>query len=151
MSRRNSGGLATALLEVGGKAPWRVTVIAAVTLFVTFHLLASIDVPSTTATAAMGPFVLRHILRSVATILQFLVPGLLLVGALASAIIRKRRRTVHSSVVAAGGGNAIRDLSWREFEQLIGAHFAHQGFAVEETGQSGPDGGIDLKLRHGKD
>lgn len=36
---------------------------------------------------------------------------------------------------------------WREFEKLVGEAFRQQGFAVEETGLGGPDGGIDLILR----
>jgi hypothetical protein len=64
MSRRNSGGLVTGLLHIGAKAPWQVSVIAAVALFVTLHLVASIEVPSTTTTAMMGSFVVRQMLRS---------------------------------------------------------------------------------------
>lgn len=33
------------------------------------------------------------------------------------------------------------------FEQLVGEAFRRQGFLVEETGQGGADGGIDLFLR----
>lgn len=38
-------------------------------------------------------------------------------------------------------------MSWRQFEQLAGEAFRRQGYAVEETGLGGADGGIDLKLR----
>ena len=53
MSRRNSGGLVTGLLHIGAKAPWQVSVIAAVALFVTLHLTANIDAPVTTTPATM--------------------------------------------------------------------------------------------------
>lgn len=36
---------------------------------------------------------------------------------------------------------------WRQFEQLVGEAFRRQGYAVEETGLGGADGGIDLILR----
>jgi restriction system protein len=42
---------------------------------------------------------------------------------------------------------SIRNLSWREFEQLVGEAYRRQGYDVEETGGGGPDGGIDLVLR----
>jgi restriction system protein len=43
--------------------------------------------------------------------------------------------------------DSIRDLSWQDFELLIGEAFRQQGFAVEETGGGGADGGVDLRLR----
>ena len=45
------------------------------------------------------------------------------------------------------GVASIAALSWREFEQLVGEAFRRQGYLVEETGQGGADGGVDLILR----
>lgn len=46
---------------------------------------------------------------------------------------------------------SLSALSWREFEQLVGEAFRRQGYAVEETGGGGADGGVDLVLRgHGE-
>lgn len=45
----------------------------------------------------------------------------------------------------------IRQMSWQDFELLVGETFRRQGYAVQETGQGGADGGIDLILqRNGK-
>jgi restriction system protein len=41
----------------------------------------------------------------------------------------------------------LRSLSWRQFEQAIADLFRRQGFRVQETGGSQPDGGVDLILR----
>ena len=41
----------------------------------------------------------------------------------------------------------IRSMPWRQFEQLVGEAYRRQGYKVEETGGSGPDGGVDLILR----
>lgn len=40
----------------------------------------------------------------------------------------------------------LRQLSWREFEVMVGEAFRMQGYAVEDTG-SGADHGVDLRLR----
>jgi restriction system protein len=45
------------------------------------------------------------------------------------------------------GVESLRQMSWRQFEQLTGEAFRRQGYAVEETGLGGTDGGIDLILR----
>lgn len=42
---------------------------------------------------------------------------------------------------------SVAALDWRQFEQLVGEAFRRQGFLVEETGQGGADGGVDLVLR----
>ncbi|MBB6368625.1 restriction system protein [Xanthomonas sacchari] len=60
---------------------------------------------------------------------------------------RHRRRLLDTRTtlesLAAGG--------WRQFERLVGEAFRRQGYAVEETGLGGADGGIDLILRkHGR-
>lgn len=56
---------------------------------------------------------------------------------------RHRRRLLDTRTdldsLAAGG--------WRQFEQLVGEAFRRQGYAVEESGLGGADGGIDLILR----
>ena len=38
-------------------------------------------------------------------------------------------------------------MNWRDFERLVGEAFHRRGYAVEETGLGGADGGIDLILR----
>lgn len=73
---------------------------------------------------------------------------MLLIGcwlaALASFLGRGRRRQLLDSQT---GIDSLRRMSWRQFEQLAGEAFRRQGYAVEETGLGGADGGIDLILR----
>jgi len=41
----------------------------------------------------------------------------------------------------------IRDLSWREFEELVAEAYRRQGYTVIENETIGADGGIDVRLR----
>jgi restriction system protein len=45
------------------------------------------------------------------------------------------------------GLDSLRAMTWREFEMLVGEAFRRRGYAVEETGLGGKDGGIDLIVR----
>lgn len=45
------------------------------------------------------------------------------------------------------GTESIRELSWRQFESLVGEAFRRQGYLVLENPSDGPDGGVDLRLR----
>jgi restriction system protein len=65
-------------------------------------------------------------------------------GALASFLNRRKRRQLLESQTGMG---SLRNMDWRSFETLVGEAFRRQGYAVEETGQGGADGGKDLVLR----
>ena len=41
----------------------------------------------------------------------------------------------------------IREVPWQAFEQLTAAYYREHGYEADHTGQAGPDGGIDLKMR----
>ncbi len=41
---------------------------------------------------------------------------------------------------------SLEDLSWQEFELLVGELFRRQGFAVQMCSGDGSDGGVDLRL-----
>ena len=42
---------------------------------------------------------------------------------------------------------SIRELSWKQFEELVGEAFRRQGYLVLENEGAGADGGVDLWLR----
>lgn len=44
------------------------------------------------------------------------------------------------------GIESIRQLDWREFEQLVADSYRRRGYAVAENHTPGPDGGVDLRL-----
>ena len=74
----------------------------------------------------------------------WLVLGACWLAALVSYIGAKGRRRLLETRT---GLDSLRSLSWRQFELLVGEAFRRQGYAVQETGLGGADGGIDLLLR----
>lgn len=44
------------------------------------------------------------------------------------------------------GIESLKNISWREFEMLVGEAFRRRGYFIEETGLGGKDGGIDLVI-----
>jgi len=65
-------------------------------------------------------------------------------AAFVSGVLTLKRKILFAS---AKDIDAIRAMSWREFETLVGEAYRRQGYMVEETGGGGADGGIDLLLR----
>jgi restriction system protein len=83
--------------------------------------------------------------KAAANIGQFLLPIVFAGGAVNSALRRRRRNELHDA--AATGAEAIAGMSWAQFEVVVGEAFRRRGYAVEETGGGGADGGVDLVLR----
>ena len=76
--------------------------------------------------------------------LAWLFLGMCLIAAVVSFFnARHRRRLLDTRT----GLESIAAIGWRDFERLVGEAFRRQGYAVEETGLGGADGGIDLIVR----
>lgn len=78
------------------------------------------------------------------SIVAWLVLAMCAMAAFASFLDARRKRRL---LDARSGLASIAALGWRDFERLVGEAFRRQGYAVEETGLGGADGGIDLVLR----
>ena len=70
----------------------------------------------------------------------------LAIGLLGASLSIVRTRSRSSLLEQQRGLETLRALPWTKFEQLVGEAFRRQGYRVEETGQGGADGGIDLLL-----
>jgi restriction system protein len=66
----------------------------------------------------------------------------LLTAAISAVGARRRRRLLDRQSNIEG----IRDLTWQDFELLVGEAYRRKGYEVVENGGGGADGGIDLRL-----
>jgi len=146
MARTRKTGLVEDLLELGAVLPWWLSLVLAAAAYGILHHYAMGEVPTVTVPGQLGGMVVQQIVKTLAAVGQFLVPLLLLIGALISVIGRHKRRHLVVEVAGDASGNALRTLTWREFELLVGEAFRMRDYAVTETGGAGADGGIDLRL-----
>jgi restriction system protein len=145
--KKNSPG--RDLMNLVALMPWWGGVALAAVLYLLLHQLAVMPAGSINSNAQIGPTVQRMMLTSFASITQYIVPLLCLVGALVSFLGRRRRSALAADVSASSCADALNGMPWGEFELLVGEAFRQQGYNVLEKGGSGPDGGIDLVLRKG--
>ncbi len=126
-------------------------VFLAAVSFILLHWYAGKEV-SIATTGMNGVFqnILPGFLRSFAFFAQVIIPSALLIGSLISIIHKLRRRKLYDTACRSTSGNPLEDVSWREFEQLIGEYFRRQGYKVQET-KDGADGGIDLILKKNRE
>jgi len=142
MARRNQS-MAEDIIDITAKFPWWVGVILAAISYFGLHSVASKGMPHGSP-GDLSTTIRTGLFYTLAALGQYALPFVFGIGAVGSIIGTVRRKKLHSDV--SSGNKMVADISWQEFELLIGEYFRRQGFSVQETG-SGADGGIDLILK----
>jgi len=148
MRRRN--GLLDELMDIGSRLPWGVAVVLAIVSFSALHYWATRTAPVPGSLATLGALADRQLVTVLASLLQYVVPICLLLGAVVS-WTRRRRGVDLLEKAAADPARSVHSMQWQDFERLVGANFERSGFDVEQTGGGGADGGVDLILRKGRE
>lgn len=131
MARRRKEGLFQVLLDF----PWWVSIIVGGVAFVMLRWI----VPSVVAHNK----ILADIAQGFSGVAGYIALFFLFPAGLSffKQVIRGRKLEAQRNL------ESVRDLSWREFEGLVGEAFRRQGYFLIEKGGNQPDGGIDLVLR----
>ena len=149
MPRKRKTSLIEDLVDVVSLLPWWAGVAFAVIGYLVLHRVANPAAIAAYQPGQIGGFAARAIITAFASVGQYAVLLIGLVGAVISFVRRKKRAALATDVAQAQSADALDGMSWREFEMLVGEAFRLQGYRVAETGGGGPDGGIDLALTKG--
>lgn len=148
MARRKQS-TAEDLIDIVAMMPWWAGVALAVVSYAWLHHVAVAPAPTVVTTGQMGSFVAGQFGKTLAMIGQYLLPLICLGGAAISTLGRAKRSRLLADVAQNSTAGALDDMTWSEFELLVGEAFRRKGYAVTETGSSGADGGVDLVLSKG--
>jgi restriction system protein len=94
----------------------------------------------------VGSYLLALLGWALASVGQYLLPAIFLLGAAVSAIRRRKAERLHEAALYA---DAVARMSWQDFELLVGEYFRRQGYSVIDNGGGGADGGVDVFLKKG--
>lgn len=136
MRSRRRGGF-----EELARLPWPVGLIAGLVAFLLLHEGVPAWMASTGGPLAQGFFQGMGGIFGAAS--WILLAGCWLAALLSFLDARRKRRLLETRTDL----DSLAANGWRDFERLVGEAFRRQGYAVEETGLGGADGGIDLILR----
>ena len=150
MARRRKTSPFEDLTSVLALLPWWVCLGLAVASYLVLHSLAAPAVLGASFKPDKGAALMfLTLFKGLATGGQFVLPIVCLAAAVMSVVARRKRGALVSMVAQSRAPDALHEMSWREFEMLVGESFRLQGYQVLETGQAtggGPDGGVDLML-----
>jgi restriction system protein len=124
---------------------WGGVALAVISYFWLHHIAIAALAPM--PPGQIGAGLSQVLYKGLATAGQFIVPLVCILGALTSAWRRHQRASLFANTAQSKSVSALNDMSWQEFELLVGEAFRRGGFAVVETGGGGADGGVDLVLR----
>lgn len=147
MPRRGKTSLAEDVINLVALMPWWLGVALAVVTYFVLHAVATAPLPKLLLGTQVSSLMPNAAWRGLAQIGQYLLPFLFALGALTSFLNRRKRRSLHQEVQQSHAPDALERMSWREFEMLVGEGFRQRGYAVQESGGGGADGGVDLVLR----
>lgn len=145
MARRRQSGFED-LCELAARLPPAVSLVLAILSYFVLHAFSLQEIPIAGGVDEPSRLVFGTMARALSSVGQYLVPLILLVGALVSYLRRKRRKALAEQTRARGEVGALFDMNWREFEALVAEAFSQQGYQVKENHGAGPDGGVDLVL-----
>lgn len=146
MARQKTSPFEDMILLVS-KLPWWIGIVLALGSYVVLHVIASRPPTPVSGPGQMGDVVVRGLTTVMAQFGQYILPFGFSIGALMSAITSTRRNRLYDTVASRPGASALSEMSWSEFEDLVGEFYRRDGFQVIRQGGNGPDGGIDLVLR----
>lgn len=150
MARRRKSSTAEDFMDLVALLPWWAGVALALASYMALHAIAIRPLPSVQSAQQFGSLATSAIWQGLATAGQYILPVLCLAGAAISAVRKRRRSQLFESTSASASADALQNMSWQEFEILVGEGFRRRGYAVRENGGGGPDGGVDLVLsKHG--
>jgi restriction system protein len=127
--------------------PWWVLVIlAAISCFAIKYLLP----PEFLAPQDANPLstLFSSARELILSMISFIVMAIFLIAANLSAVNAWKKRKL---LDRQENLDTIKNISWKEFEELVGEAYRRKGYAVTECGGGGADGGIDLVLKKGRE
>ncbi len=148
MTRRSKKtSTAEDVVEMISHMPWWIGVLMALVLYLWLHTLATRSLPAITGQPGqVGAMFGQTITRTFAALGQYLLPALCLIGSGMSAFRRHQRSQLFLTVAESAEPASLDDMTWGEFEMLVGEAYRRRGYQVVERGGSSADGGVDLVL-----
>lgn len=148
MARSRTSPLENVIL-LSSRLPWWACLLLAIVSYGVLHAFASRPmIPLATGPGQLGAAVSHGLFTTMAMFGQYVMAFAFCMAAIISAITTFRQKKLYNNVATRTDLAVLNEMSWDEFEMLVGEHFRRQGFQVSRQGGNGPDGGVDIVLKN---
>ena len=147
MARKKKQSPFEDIVEITAMLPWWVGVLLALIAYFVLHHYATAEIAPSVSGAKLGANITGQLGKFLAMVGQYILPFAFVIGAGLSAFGRHKRNALFTNVQGSSSALALNEMSWQEFEMLVGEAFRRKGYTVAENGGGGADGGVDLVLR----
>jgi restriction system protein len=139
------------LISLSSRLPWWVCILLAIVSYFTLHMIASRPAMTIAGPGQMGDAVTKGIVTTLAMFGQYIFPFAFGLAALSSGINSIRQKKLYDNIESRSDVAVLNEMSWQDFERLVGEYYRRDGFSVTREGGNGSDSGIDLVLRKDKE
>lgn len=139
MARRRKTSAFKDLIVIASRLQWWLSVLLALLSWYWLHGYATSSPPLLTAPNQLSGHLTGAVFRGWATAFQYIIPAACVFGAIASIFGRTRRRKLLAEVAAATlSGRTLENISWQEFEKLVGKAALRASFISSSANSSAP-------------
>ena len=147
MARQRTSPLEEVIV-LSSKLPWWACLLMAIISYSVLHAIAASPMtPTVTGPGQLGAVITHGFISMMALFGQYVLAFAFCMAAILSAITAFRQKKLYNTVATRTDVAVLNEMSWDEFEMLVGEHYRRQGFQVSRQGGNGPDGGVDLVLK----
>jgi len=138
------------LIAIASIFPWWISALLVPISYLVLHSIATRPImPNALTPGQMGDAVATGLVTTLCMFGQFIFAfGL---AAIIFWIRSIKQRKLYETVKSRSDVAVLNEMTWEDFEVLVGEHYRRNGFQVSREGGNGPDGGVDLVLRKGKE
>ncbi len=158
MRRKKSSSMGL-MIELATKLPYWASLLIAVIGYVVLHSIAVSELEPVIVEQGKVPMpnITGIVFIGAATAFQYIIPMMFIFGAIIKAIKAAQGKKLAQRYVVSDLENSSQndskqaskptdEMNWQQFELLVGQAFRSKGYSVEDGGDLGADGGVDVHL-----
>lgn len=145
MARKARSPLEDAI-DLAAQLPWQLGGLLALLAYWILH-----DFAAWMALPASPVLLSKGVETVVATVFQYVIPGLLLIVAVISFVRSRHRGALLLEATKNPVSDALAHMNAHDFEKLVAEAFRREGFLVVERARGKGKNGVDLELFMGRD
>ena len=143
MARRKDSTLKD-IMQITTMFPWWVGICLAVVSYFVLHFVTGIQIEKVVGLETMGPYFAKQLFITISGYLQYIFPAVFVFGAIGSVIQTKKKDLLYGRLKQNPAIQTLNEMTWQQFELLVGKYFEEKGYSVRQLALPGPDGGVDL-------